>query len=400
MYNILNNPQLGELEIIEVYEYFNMPLLFSCKNSVGSFYIALCADDLPEHDMWLYTEVSLKRLNLIRSALDSVYNAFAQPEMGRLLKVTIPHNNSATFNSDYVTPSELDENVFPPISKYVVPKETPLVSPTSIVEVAKLLGREIIRFNFKSIEGYNAEAPIAQLGSVLNCFQNVMDIIEVARQNFRNITPAIRERMRFYALATEPGSFEIKLASKKEDMSQQKWLDLPSEQEATITQFFNLVKSKDNRQDLKGILTELGLRTTNGYRYLLASLNKLDADVTMSWTSPKANEDVVASLSRSEIPQLVEILKSIEEEQAKPQTIKGELIGLSLDRNRFELQVNGEENPIRGVIGDNPNVNITQATISSQYKALIQEIVKRNETTNEVVKIEHILLNLEKVTQD
>lgn len=400
MYNILNNPQLGELEIIEVYEYFNMPLLFSCKNSVGSFYIALCADDLPEHDMWLYTEVSLKRLNLIRSALDSVYNAFAQPEMGRLLKVTIPHNNSATFNSDYVTPSELDENVFPPVSKYVVPKETPLVAPTSIVEVAKLLGREIIRFNFKSPEGYNAEAPIAQLGSVLNCFQNVMDIIEVARQNLRNITPAIRERMRFYALATEPGSFEIKLASKKEDMSQQRLFDLPSEQEATITQFFYLVKSKDNQQDLKGILTELGLRTTNEYRYLLASLNKLDADVTMSWTSPKASEDVVAFLSRSEIPQLVEILKAIEEDQEKPQTIKGELIGLSLDRNRFELQVNGEEIPIRGVIGDNPNVNITQATISSQYKALIQEIVKRNETTNEVVKIEHILLNLEKVTQD
>ena len=34
MYNILNNPQLGELEIIEVYEYFNMPLLFSCKNLI------------------------------------------------------------------------------------------------------------------------------------------------------------------------------------------------------------------------------------------------------------------------------------------------------------------------------------------------------------------------------
>ena len=366
MYNILNNPQLGELEIIEVYEYFNMPLLFSCKNLVSSFYIALCADDLPEHDMWLYTEVSLKRLNLIRSALDSVYNAFAKPEMGRLLKVTIPHNNSATFNSEYVTPSELDENVFPPVSKYVVPKETPLVSQTSIVEVAKLLGREIISFNFKSIEGYNAEAPIAQLGSVLNCFQNVMNIIEVARRNFRNITPAIRERMRFYTLATEPGSFEIKLASKKEDMSGPRLFDLPSEQEATITQFFNLVKSKDNQRDLKGILTKLGLRTTNEYRYLLASLNKLDTDVTMSWTSPKASEDVFAFLSRSEIPQLVEVLKAIEEEQAKPQTIKGELIGLSLDRNRFELQANGEENPIRGVIGDNPNVNITKATIK-QY---------------------------------
>ena len=89
MYNILNNPQLGELEIIEVYEYFNMPILFSCKNLVGSFCIALCADDLPEHDMWLYTEISLKRLNLLRFGLINVHDVFAKPEMGRLLKATI-----------------------------------------------------------------------------------------------------------------------------------------------------------------------------------------------------------------------------------------------------------------------------------------------------------------------
>ena len=400
MYDILNNRDLGKLEIVEIYDYFNMPILFSCQDYASTYYMVLFADHLPTHEMWLYAQVSLKRLNFIRSGLVSVHDAFANPEKECLNKAMIPHDNSAEYSSVFVSPSELPKNIFPSVDDYLDIEYTPYVPQTGMVDIAEAAGREIIGFNFKSFEGYNAEAPIAQLGSVLNCFQNVMNIIEVARQNFRSITPAIRERMRFYALATEPGSFEIKLASKKEDMSQQRLLDLPSEQKATITQFFNLVKSKDNQQDLKDILTKLGLRTTNEYRYLLASFNKLDADVTMSWTSPKASEDVVAFLSKSEILQLVEILKAIEEEQEKPQTIKGELIGLSLDRNRFELQVSGEENPIRGVIGDNPNVNITQATISSQYKALIQEIVKRNETTNEVVKIEHILLNLEEVTQD
>lgn len=400
MYDILNNRDLGKLEIVEIYDYFNMPILFSCQDYASTYYMVLFADHLPTHEMWLYAQVSLKRLNFIRSGLVSVHDAFANPEKECLNKAMIPHDNSAEYSSVFVSPSELPKNIFPSVDDYLDIEYTPYVPQTGMVDIAEAAGREIIGFNFKSFEGYNAEAPIAQLGSVLNCFQNVMNIIEVARRNFRSITPAIRERMRFYALATEPGSFEIKLASKKEDMSQQRLLDLPSEQKATITQFFNLVKSKDNQQDLKDILTKLGLRTTNEYRYLLASFNKLDADVTMSWTSPKASEDVVAFLSKSEILQLVEILKAIEEEQEKPQTIKGELIGLSLDRNRFELQVSGEENPIRGVIGDNPNVNITQATISSQYKALIQEIVKRNETINEVVKIEHILLNLEEVTQD
>ena len=55
-----------------------------------------------------------------------------------------------------------------------------------------------------------------------------MNIIEVARRNVKNVTPAIRETMRFYALPFQPGSFEIKLASKKKNESQMElsWVPL------------------------------------------------------------------------------------------------------------------------------------------------------------------------------
>ena len=399
MYHALNIPELGKLEMVEVYNYYDIPILFSCKNAASQLYIAFFADRLLDHDVWLYAEVSITRLNLIRSGKIDLFDTFSKPEMDRLLKVIIPTNNSVEFSSEFILPSELSEDILPPVNDYLDIEYTPYVPQTSMVDIAAA-GREIIGINLKSLEGYNAEAPILQLGGVLTCFQNVLNIIEVARRNVKNITPAIRETMRFYALPFQPGSFEIKLASKKRNESQMKMFELPSEQNETLTQFFNLLKSKDNKPDLKGILTKLGLKATNRYRYLLTSLDKCDADVTMSWTSPKTSEDVVVFLSRSEIPQLVKDLKAIEEEQEKPQTIKGELIGFSLDRNRFELQVYGEEEPIRGVIGDDPNVNNTKPTIRNQYKALIQEIVKRNETTNEVVKIEHILLNLEEITQD
>ena len=401
MYHALNIPELGKLEMVEVYNYYDIPILFSCKNAASQLYIVFFADRLPDHDVWLYAEVSITRLNLIRAGKIDLFDTFSKPEMDRLLKVIIPSNNSVEFSSEFILPSELSEDIFPPVNDYLDIEYTPYVPQTSIVDIAEAAGREIIGFNFKSLEGYNAEAPILQLGNVFTCFQKVINAIEVARQGFKNITPAIRNKIQFFTLAFQPGSFEIKLASKKRDESQMELFELPSEQNETLTQFFNLLESKDNKSDLKSILTKLGLKTTNQYRYLLTSLDKLDTDVTLSWTSPKVNKDAVVYFSKNEIPPLIETLKAIEEEQEEPQTIKGELIGLSLDRNKFELQVNSEEDPIiRGVIGDNPNVNITKATISSQYKALIQEIVKRNETTNEVVKIEHILLNLEEVTQD
>lgn len=400
MNRTINILEIDKLEVIEVYDYYDFPLLFSCKNAAAQIYIAFIADELPEYEMWLYVEVSSARFNLIRSGKIDLFDTFTKPEMDRLIKVIVPRNNSVNFSSVEVFLSDLPNDIFPPVNDYLDIEYTPYIPQTSIVDIAKAAGREIISFAFKTIEGYNAEAPILQLGGVLTCFQNVMNIIEVARRNIKNITPAIRETMRFYALPFQPGSFEIKLASKKRNESQMELFELPSEQNETLTQFFNLLESKNNKSDLKGILTKLGLRTTNQYRYLLTSLDKLDTDITMSWTSPIVNKDTVVYFSKNEISLLIETLKAIEEEQEEPQTIKGELIGLSLDRNRFELQVNSEEDPIRGVIGDDPNVNITKATISNQYKALIQEVVKRNETTNEVVKIEHILLNLEEVTQD
>ena len=398
--NHANILEIDKLEVIEVYDYYDFPLLFSCKNAASQIYIAFIADELPEYEMWLYVEVSAARFNLIRSGKIDLFDTFTKPEMDRLIKVIVPRNNSVNFSSVEVSLSDLPNDIFPPVNDYLDIEYTPYIQQTGMVDIAKAAGREIISFVFKTIEGYNAEAPILQLGGVLTCFQNVMNIIEVARRNVKNVTPAIRETMRFYALPFQPGSFEIKLASKKRNESQMEFPEFRSEQNETLTQFFNLLKSKDNKSDLKDILTKLGLKTTNRYRYLLTSLDKLDTDITMSWTSPIVNEDTVVYFSKDEIPLLIETLKAIEEEQEEPQTIKGELIGLSLDRNRFELQVNSTEDPIRGVIGDDPNVNITKATISNQYKALIQEVVKRNETTNEVVKIEHILLNLEEVTQD
>lgn len=407
MYHMLNTPKTKDFKIVEIYEYYDFPLLFSCIDPASQIYIAFIAKRRPDYEMWLYVAVSPARFNLIRSGNIDLFDTFTKPENDELIQIIIPRNDSVNLSSDPVSPTELPEDIFPPVNDYLDFEYTPYFPQTSIVDIAEAAGREIVGINLKSLEGYNpethsynAEAPILQLGNVLTSFQNIMNVIEMARQGFKNITPTIRNKMQFFKLASQPGSFEIKLASKKRDVSQPSLLELPSEQNETLTQFFNLLESKNNKLVLKDILTVLGLRTTNEYRYLLTSLGKLDTDVMMSWTSPKVKKDTVVSFSNNEIPPLIEALKAIEEEQEDPQTFEGELIGLSLDRNRFELQVNGEEDPIRGVIGVDPNVNITKATISNQYSALIQEIVKRNETTNEVVKIEYILLNLEEITQD
>lgn len=41
------NTSLGTLEYVEVYDYYDFPQFFSCKNSVGEIYLALLVDEEP-----------------------------------------------------------------------------------------------------------------------------------------------------------------------------------------------------------------------------------------------------------------------------------------------------------------------------------------------------------------
>ena len=393
MSDILNIPELGELEIVEVYDYFNVPILFSCRNSVSHLYIVLFADHSPEYETWLYVEVSLTRLNLIRSGKVNLHDAFAKPEMGRLLKAMIPHSNSAELGSEYITPDQLHSNVFPPVNEYLNLGDTPLFSETNLVEIAKSSGREIVGLNFNSIEEYSSEAPILPLGKTLTRFQNVINTIRMVRSESKQINEEIRNSMQLSILAIQPGSFDITLASKKENTIPM-W-DIPTVQGETISEFLNLLRSKDSDSDLKDILKRLQSRVAEEYKRLLISLSESGADTTFSWASPKSDEQETVSLLKSEIPKLIEILQTFQEEQEMSFTVIGELDGLVISGRKFKIKT--ENKNYTGSILKDADSSIKNATMSRRYKAEIKEILNKSGATDEIVKTEYLLLKLEEI---
>ena len=388
MSDILNIPELGELEIVEIYDYFNVPILFSCRNSASHLYIVIFADHLPEYEMWLYAEVSPMRLNLIRSGVVNLHDAFSKPEMGRLLKAMIPHSNSAEFNSEYVTPDQLQGDVFPPVDEYLNLRDTPLVAQTNLVEIAKSSGREIVGLNFNSIEEYSLEAPILPLGRTLTRLQNVINTIRMVKSKSKQMNEEIRNSMQLSILAIQPGSFDMKLASKKENT-------IPTIQREIISEFFKLLRSKDNESDLKDILKRLRSRVAEEYKKLLTSLSQSGADTTFSWASPKSDGQETVSLAKHEIPKLIEILQTFQEEQETPFTVTGELIGISLSSKKFEIKTKNK--PYKGFILKDADSSIKNATIGRRYKAEIKEILNKSQVTDEIVKTEYLLLKLEEI---
>jgi hypothetical protein len=87
-------PPLVNLEIIEIYEYYDFPCLFSCQNASGQIFLAVWIDETPAYKTWLYSPMSKSRLKNIRSGNIDLYDAFKKSEDGFIYQAIIPENDN------------------------------------------------------------------------------------------------------------------------------------------------------------------------------------------------------------------------------------------------------------------------------------------------------------------
>ena len=113
MDQLLNLPELGRLKILETYEYYDQPVLFSCKNAAGHLYLVVAADETDQYDTWLYAGVSEARLNLVRSGAIDLHDAFANPESGFLVRAIVPYDHQAEIQTDSIPPDQIPDDMFP-----------------------------------------------------------------------------------------------------------------------------------------------------------------------------------------------------------------------------------------------------------------------------------------------
>ena len=113
MFDTLNIPSLGRLEIVETYAYYDQPVLFSCKDSEGHFYLVVAADENDQYETWLYAKVSVERLNLVRSGAIDLHDAFADPEDDRLFQVKFPYDTAASPEVGSLEANQVPEDMLP-----------------------------------------------------------------------------------------------------------------------------------------------------------------------------------------------------------------------------------------------------------------------------------------------
>ena len=105
--------QLGHLKVIEIYEYYDKPLLFACQNTAGQIFLAVLIDETEEKEVWYYVPVSPLRFEQIRAGKVDLHDAFLRAEDEQVFKIITPQSHNSDVTIEYVPTNELSDDDLP-----------------------------------------------------------------------------------------------------------------------------------------------------------------------------------------------------------------------------------------------------------------------------------------------
>ena len=119
---------LGHLKIFEIYEFYNIPVLFACKNKADHIYMAVWIDETADRDIWLYVSLSPQRFAHIRAGQISLHDAFTKPEDDVVLEVVVYKSVEQKSEVVVIPTEEMDQSWAPLPDDYLdVPNSLPRV---------------------------------------------------------------------------------------------------------------------------------------------------------------------------------------------------------------------------------------------------------------------------------
>lgn len=398
--NLPENTILGKLEMIEVYEFDDKPLLFSCRNGSDSIFMVVLVDEDEEYDTWLYAGVSKRRFELIRSGAIDLHDAFWATEDGLVFEVKSDIESNAPLEVIKKQSELLGEDDLPlPNARLYLNTATLPELDGDLFRLAKQSSREYLRLAFDFPSKLRTEAPAKMLGEILEALQDLVSVIgdklHGEGHQVGQISGNILSQLELSVVKVGPGSFKIELASS--DLTN---LFGESNIGNALEVFMFLLKLEDNEDDLKRQLQDLKQRVASKYLTFLKTIKK-DIDGThFDWASPRPGYRNDVFLTSEKVNRIIDIIELIEEQPPKEFQIIGDLIGANLHTKDFEIWISRGEEKYSGKILNEAIDSVKNATLSMRYVATILETTKIKPMVEDGIEIKYTLLRLDPYESD
>lgn len=380
MLNLPENTVLGRLHMETVYQFYDIPRLFTCSNMAGLRYLVLSVFDDYETFKWLYLPISNDRLSTLISKGLMLRNAFLEPEDGYLCMIESDFDGKTSVH--HIFPEQIDDQDLPEEGVYLESTENPHIGLGAIDadQAAESSRRETYNLHLYPWDTMLPEIDAQNLGMILTSFQELANALGQYCKGdvtLKGTIPAdILEATKFRPTQIFNGSFGIQLKSKS--TSDLFYSSLASD---VLLELTNLIESRDNEDNISNKLHELKGRVASKYRIFLREVSKLDSSMKLHWGSPNKDRGRVISLSKQEIRRAFELVSKIDIDMSESVTFRAELLGLDVKTKRYRVRHLDDNEDYSGKILDESLDAVRHSEISGVYNVTLKKIIETNSSS-------------------
>lgn len=382
---------LGQLEIIEVYDFYDKPVLFSCKNKSGLIFIVICVDSSDIAEVWLYAPMSSSRFQNVAQGKVELRDIFTNTEDGFVYQVEIYYEEETNVVKT-VNCNEIPDEYLPGLGQVIQAEDN--CNQTNIEMISTQKRREIINFVLQFPEEEITEAPVGDLGLILSSLQETIDAIgqiKLGKSESHIIQPEVKQKTQVVMSGIFSGSFGMRLEG---TVYEEDSLSLgESFLGQCLKEFIQLINLGANTEELPAKLNVLKKKTAFKYTEFLKALTRIGiSKLHIDWASPSSNVKV-GEIELETAFQAIEVIQKTKIRAETEICVDVKLTHINYSSKTLTLQEVGSKNKYKCLIADSAMKDVETISRDRVYVATIQEYVIVSTVLNKE-KNEYELLSL------
>jgi hypothetical protein len=377
---------LGKLEILEVFEFYNIPLLFTCGNKNNDIYIVECLSEDANYCTWLYSHISDETaLNLRRGIID-FRTAILSSVNDYFYLIDLYFDNK--FEIKFLRKENINDDMLPFSGEKIDdPKKDIVPYFYDSLKEGKRLERGV--FNIVLDVGDNCHvAPAIVIGDMISGVQRFFDYLARSKSGLYKpseyIPTTIRNQTRLDVSNVFCGSFGVQFRTfQKVDGPALTLVDLVAKE---LSEIFS---NQSDTNILIEKLVNLDRYTLRSLKSFLEPLLKLNAGMYFDYYSPKENKKISSSINLSGVKNTVDIVKDFEIEEEKV-IVEGIFSGGMSRSNFFEI-VNSSGKLYKGKMSKEAFTIVSTARLNTPCIATIFISKKQSKSSDRFIETYFLL---------
>jgi len=384
------------LYVYEVYEYYDIPIVFSCINEIWHKFLSMLLTNNDWQESRMCMEISENRLTELKKQTLSLKDVFKNAETTKVIILTGNGFSDSIMWLDYMSSNDIDDSLLPNEEyRFIVPEDKAYLAIQELISLeSNQRGREVMYMRIIGDWISHWEMAINWLSKFLDLCQWMINSIALWIENSMQswivsqkgkIPNMITNEVKLVFSGCYAWSFGIKVLSTK-NVGMFKSASLLSK---SFDVFKNIVTTHDLDNAIGGLRHRPIKKMTDFFDFLADS--KLDLDIGYAFP----NDGIDSLLLNAERSNILWIaLKETAQENSNIIETKGILRGIELDKKTFTIHDETDHKDYHWQIDEAIlwSDAIQKAVMNKKY--IVQLIEKVEQTDTEQIKITYTLSNI------